>query len=94
MDTTKENEIQALPTVQQDMDSLSQKGTEEIQPDPTQSRPEVEVPPTNEEPTPAQVELQGTPVIEVLHTEEINPSTGHTTPPGLPQNTAQPDIII
>ncbi|MCI35691.1 hypothetical protein A2U01_0056912, partial [Trifolium medium] len=58
------------------------------------NKPEVEVPTINEEKTSAQVELQGTPVIEVLNTEEINPSIGQATPQGLPQNTAQHDVII
>ncbi|MCI20862.1 hypothetical protein A2U01_0042025, partial [Trifolium medium] len=64
MGLIKESEIQAQPSAQQVEDLPSQKGTEEIQPDPTQSKPEVEVPPTNEDPTPAQVELQGACVIE------------------------------
>ncbi|MCI83388.1 hypothetical protein A2U01_0104664, partial [Trifolium medium] len=51
---------------QQVEDLSSQKGIEETQPDSDQNKPEVEVPTTNEEQTPAQVKLQGASVIEAL----------------------------
>ncbi|MCI90699.1 hypothetical protein A2U01_0111993, partial [Trifolium medium] len=52
------------------MDHSPQKGIEETQPDPDQNKPEIEVPTINEEKTPAQVELQGTHIIEALNAEE------------------------
>ncbi|MCI34689.1 hypothetical protein A2U01_0055909, partial [Trifolium medium] len=55
---------------------------------------EVEVPTINEEKTPAQVELQGTPVIEALNTGDISPFISQTTSQGPPQNMAQHDAII
>ncbi|MCI18924.1 hypothetical protein A2U01_0040079, partial [Trifolium medium] len=73
---TKENETQAQTNVEQVVDPSPQKGIKETQPDLDQNKPEVEVPILNEEKTPTQVKLQGTPVIEALITEEINPFIG------------------
>ncbi|MCI47977.1 hypothetical protein A2U01_0069219, partial [Trifolium medium] len=93
-DITKENEAQVQPDVQQVMDPSLQKGIEESQPDLDQNNHEVETPTINEEKTSAQVELQGTPVIEVPNTEGITPFIDQTTSQEPPQNMAQHDVII
>ncbi|MCI05704.1 hypothetical protein A2U01_0026757, partial [Trifolium medium] len=93
-DITKENEAQTQPDVQQVMDPSPQKGIEETQPDLDQNNPEVEASTINEEKTSAQVELQGTPVIEASNTEGITPFIGQTTSQEPPQNMAQHDVII
>ncbi|MCI94281.1 hypothetical protein A2U01_0115579, partial [Trifolium medium] len=64
---TKENEIQAQPSAQQVEDLPPQQGIKETQLDLSQNNPEAMASTTNQEPTPAQVELQGASVIEPLN---------------------------